>query len=60
VVRPITLARIRRFVADTVPRLSEQQIVGVQDMMYMSSTSTMNGSLYLVMHIYNKGSDQLG
>jgi len=43
-------------VADTVAAPLEQQIVGVEDMMYMSSTSTMDGSLYLTV-TFKQGAD---
>ena len=36
-----------KVVADTVAAPLEQQIVGVEDMLYMSSTATMDGSLAL-------------
>ncbi|HEV7446136.1 MAG TPA: efflux RND transporter permease subunit, partial [Steroidobacteraceae bacterium] len=45
-----------KVVADTVAAPLEQQIVGVEDMMYMSSTSTMDGSLYLTV-TFKQGSD---
>jgi hydrophobe/amphiphile efflux-1 (HAE1) family protein len=45
-----------KVVADTVAAPLEQQIVGVEDMMYMSSTSTMDGSLYLTV-TFRQGAD---
>ncbi|HTV76733.1 MAG TPA: efflux RND transporter permease subunit, partial [Steroidobacteraceae bacterium] len=36
-----------KVIADTVAAPLEQAIVGVDDMLYMSSTSTMNGTLSL-------------
>jgi multidrug efflux pump len=45
-----------KVVADTVAAPLEQQIVGVEDMMYMSSTSTMDGSLYLTV-TFKQGAD---
>src|SRR5256886_17315942 len=36
-----------KVIADTVAAPLEQAIVGVEDMLYMSSTSTMDGSLTL-------------
>ena len=45
-----------KVVADTVAAPLEQQIVGVEDMMYMSSTSTSDGSLYLTV-TFKQGAD---
>lgn len=45
-----------KVVADTVAAPLEQQIVGVEDMMYMSSFSTMDGSLYLTV-TFKQGAD---
>jgi len=45
-----------KVVADTVAAPLEQQIVGVEDMMYMSSTSTGDGSLYLTV-TFKQGAD---
>ena len=45
-----------KVVADTVAAPLEQQIVGVEDMMYMSSTSTLDGSLYLTV-TFRQGAD---
>ncbi|MGH8138857.1 MAG: efflux RND transporter permease subunit, partial [Steroidobacteraceae bacterium] len=45
-----------KVVADTVAAPLEQQIVGVEDMMYMSSTSTTDGSLYLTV-TFRQGAD---
>ncbi|MBV8852094.1 MAG: efflux RND transporter permease subunit, partial [Sinobacteraceae bacterium] len=45
-----------KVVADTVAAPLEQQIVGVEDMLYMSSTSTMDGSLYLTV-TFKQGAD---
>ncbi len=45
-----------KVVADTVAAPLEQQIVGVENMMYMSSTSTGDGSLYLTV-TFKQGSD---
>ena len=45
-----------KVVADTVAAPLEQQIVGVEDMLYMSSTSTVDGSLYLTV-TFKQGAD---
>jgi hydrophobe/amphiphile efflux-1 (HAE1) family protein len=45
-----------KVVADTVAAPLEQQIVGVEDMLYMSSTSTIDGSLYLTV-TFKQGAD---
>jgi hydrophobe/amphiphile efflux-1 (HAE1) family protein len=45
-----------KVVADTVAAPLEQQIVGVEDMMYMSSTSTMDGTLNLTV-TFKQGTD---
>jgi len=39
-----------RVLADTVAAPLEQSIVGVEDMLYMSSTATMDGSLNLTVN----------
>src|SRR5579862_8147504 len=45
-----------KVIADTVAAPLEQQIVGVEDMVYMSSSSTMDGTLILTV-TFKQGAD---